>query len=154
DVTYGGGDPTDVDMIVFTNVSPATATFSASDFDDVKIKNSVEIDGSLGINHIVVSGGSLDASGWTFNNWNTAFHSITINGSDGADIIVGSSQNDTIVGGLGADTLSGGLGADTLTGGDGNDTFVCKTGEFGSGETIDGGDGTGDTLLFEGDASF
>ena len=69
DVTYGPGDPTDVDTIVFTNLFPATASFAASDFDNFHINNSLQIDGSVGINKIVVSGGSLDASGWNFNDW-------------------------------------------------------------------------------------
>src|SRR3954453_10742962 len=134
-VTYGGA-PTGVDTIDFTNAihTVATATFAASDFDNVKVLDNVAIEGTAGTNNIVVSGGSLDASGWQFTGWNALADNITINGTNGAEIITGSSQNDTI---------NGGFGVDTLIGGDGDDTF----GAVFENDTIDGGSGTADTLL-------
>ncbi|MCB1503147.1 MAG: calcium-binding protein [Bauldia sp.] len=87
---------------------------------------------------LTVNGNAVNLTAVTFTDWNVAIHSIAINGTSGADTLIGSSQNDTIKGGLGADTTSGG---------DGDDTFVYDAStDFVAGETIDGGAGTGDTL--------
>jgi Ca2+-binding RTX toxin-like protein len=90
----------------------------------------------------VVNGGSLDASGWSFLQWSVA-DTITVNGSDGADVIVGSTAVDTIDGGAGDDTITGGgLLADKLNGGLGNDTYEVATGNA----TIVDIGGTSDTI--------
>ncbi len=57
--------------------------------------------------------------------------------------ITGSTSANTITGGSGADTIVGGGGADSLNGGSGDDRIT----ETGSETTIDGGAGTGDTLV-------
>ncbi len=48
----------------------------------------------------------------------------SVNGGNGADLLLGLAGNDTINGNLGADVLVGGAGNDTLNGGAGNDTAV------------------------------
>ena len=64
--------------------------------------------------------------------------SLTINGGDGDDMILGSGGNDTVLGGRGADTAF--LGA-------GNDTFVWNPGD--GSDIVEGQTGF-DTLLFNG----
>ena len=51
----------------------------------------------------------------------------TIVGGSGDDILKGLAGNDRLYGGDGADTLKGGSGADLLTGGAGPDSFVFET---------------------------
>ena len=62
----------------------------------------------------------------------------TINGTNGADVILGSSQGDTINGFWGMDAICGGGGPDTIDAGDGNDDI------YGDGptDTLRGGPGT------------
>ena len=148
---FSGVALANIDTIDFTTFfGPATATFANTQFNGAAILNNVLIDGSTNANNIVVNGGSLNASQWTFNGW-TALDSITINGGAGADIIVGSLQGDTINGNVGADTITGGLGADALNGGDNDDVFVYNfVTELAAGESVNGGNGTGDTLRVNG----
>ena len=57
----------------------------------------------------------------------TAFHSyfsVTINGMDGDDNIIGSEVSDVLMGGSGSDTINGNGGSDTFIGGEGNDTLI------------------------------
>jgi len=51
-------------------------------------------------------------------------HSVTLTGSDRADIMLGEGGNDTLNGGAGNDVLVGGKGVDTLNGGANNDTLI------------------------------
>ncbi|WP_230973270.1 beta strand repeat-containing protein [Sulfurimonas hydrogeniphila] len=82
----------------------------------VTITNSVIIDGTA-------DGAStadfIDVSGITFTSG-----SVTINGNDGNDSIIGGSEADIIDGGTGNDIIRGGAGVDTITGGADNDTLV------------------------------
>ncbi|WP_418640962.1 DUF4214 domain-containing protein [Sulfurimonas sp. ST-27] len=82
----------------------------------VTITNSVTIDGTA-------DGAStadfIDVSGITFTSG-----SVTINGNDGNDSIIGGSEADIIDGGTGNDIIRGGAGVDTITGGTDNDTLV------------------------------
>ena len=135
-----------IDLIDFTNTfsnPSATATFSASQVDGVPILLDVAIDGNALSNRIVVNGGSVDASQWTFTNWSQTLDSITLTGGSAADTLTGSSVADTINGREGADIIEGRGGRDTLNGEGGNDIFVYSTaGHLVSGEVIDGGAGT------------
>lgn len=87
---------------------------------------------------------------------------FSINGTAGADTLVGSDRNNTINGLLGNDTISGLLGDDTITGGGGQDTSVIRRGDGTDTITDFGGVGTGvkpstttiaevDRLKFEGE---
>ena len=112
-----------IDVIDFTNpiVTSATATFANTQFNGSSILNTVLFDGSVGTNSVVVNGGSVNASSWTFS---STIESITLNGGAGVDTIQGSTisetinglgGNDLIIGSLGSDTLNGGLDIDTLS---------------------------------------
>ena len=160
-----------IDVIEFTNLAgTATATFAASQFDNVAILGTVLWRGSTAANGISVTGNSIDASLWQFDQWgDTDF--ITLIGKTSADTIAGSSQNDIIFGLRGKDRLSGGSGADTLAGGDGrdiitggadidtlfggdgNDQFVYSAaaddGNGGFTESIDGGNGGADKIVLD-----
>ncbi len=74
--------------------------------------------------------------------------SMTITGSNGADLLLGFDGADVISGGLGDDTITGGAGADNLTGGAGADTFnfVDSNGI----DTITDFTTTADNLSFDG----
>ncbi len=150
---YSGQLLLNVTQVDFSNLlsrSMATATFNALQFDDVKIKDALAIDGSTGRNAISVNSGGVDASGWTFTNWSTN-DLVTLNGSANGDFFVGSSQNDTINGLQGADELIGGLGRDKLFGGEGDDTIrYVSDAELVANEIVDGGGGANDWLVVEG----
>ncbi|MYM56842.1 S8 family serine peptidase [Thalassovita mangrovi] len=78
-----------------------------------------------------------------------------LSGMRGNDAITGGSGNETLLGGSGGDTLEGGAGLDEVRGGADNDTLrVSDQGHVVSGETYDGGDGTGDILQINGGGSF
>ncbi len=128
-----------IDIIDFTNLiaTTATATFASTQFNNVAILNLALIDGSAGVNNIVINGGSVNVSQWTFANWTTGTDTIRLNGSSANDIISGSNRDDII---------DGGQGADTLIGGGGDDIFDYSALELLAGESIQGGAGAGDTL--------
>ena len=100
---------------------------------------------------------SLDASGWTFTNWNTgAVDQVILTGDADNETIIGSVQNDLINGGAGDDSLEGGLGDDTILGGAGDDFVHGGTGDdilkgnFGNDE-LWGGSGADHLLGGDGD---
>ena len=118
---------------------------------------------------------TIDASAFTFQNWDTAtgdsdlisFHGDSANntligssqrdsisGSGGNDNLSGNNGNDTLLGGSGDDTMRGGAGVDSMVGGTGFDTFLYVDGESAStGEVADGG-GDSDRILVEGAGIF
>ena len=49
---------------------------------------------------------------------------LTLDGGDGADILLGSAGNDTLLGGNGDDILIGGGGVDVLDGGPGDNVLI------------------------------
>lgn len=65
-------------------------------------------------------------------------------GDAGHDTLQGGGGNDSLFGGDGNDLLIGGAGADSISGGFGNDTIVIGTGTDGFGDTVAGGENTGD----------
>ena len=157
-----------ITRIKFINFAAATATFDASQFDNLAVLDDVLLVGSVGENLVEVNGGSVDASGWRFSGWEQDYDSITLNGSSLADTITGSRRADTITGrnggdvlsgmngddvikgGRGSDIISGGRGADMLLGGKQADTFhYADQTEIAAGESIDGGDGT-DAIALDG----
>jgi len=62
---------------------------------------------------------------------------LLIEGTDGADRLLGGSGNDTMLGGGGNDNLFGRAGADRIMGGDGNDTLTGGSGN----DSMEGGAG-------------
>ncbi len=143
----------DVDEILFTNLlGPATASFPAARFNNVTILDGVLITGNAEINAIEVTGGSIDASLWQFEDW-VFGDTITLTGTGLADTMTGSSVNDVISGASGRDIIIGGADPDILSGGGGNDRFLylnsADSGFFF--EEIDGGNGTADRIVLEDD---
>lgn len=109
-----------IDTIDFTNApgSTAIATFSGAQLGSPRISPQVLIDGSEGVNTIVVNGTGtpVNLSGWRFVNWDT-LDSILIRGGSLSETLTGSSQNDIILGLGGSDTIDGGAGDDIIEGG-------------------------------------
>ena len=144
-----------IDTISFTNVAdPATATFAASQFDGVAILGNAHFDGSSAANEIAINleGGVFDASQWTFGNWTSGQDGVRFLGSQ---LLGGSSSlyNDTLTGSSQNDIFDTGPGADHLYGGLGNDTFIIGSifaEPVSHNGTIDGGGGSGDTLIADG----
>lgn len=71
---------------------------------------------------------------------------LDVTGGAGADDIMGGQGDDILRGGANNDNLTSGTGVDDLQGGDGNDSFHMD-GNLTSADTIDGGNGTADTLF-------
>ncbi len=73
---------------------------------------------------------------------------ITVNGGDGVDTIVGNGLNNRLFGGRGNDVLTGAGGNDFLTGGLGDDRYVFDTDVASGSDTINESEGGKDTLDF------
>lgn len=73
----------------------------------------VELTGGVGDNR-------LNASAFTFG-------SVTLNGGDGNDVLLGGGKADSLIGGTGRDLLVGGVGIDNLTGRTGDDILIGGT---------------------------
>ena len=142
-----------IDIIDFTNVflTSATATFVNTQFNNAAILNTVHIDGSLGTNRIIINGGDVNASLWTFATW-SGTDTITINGNASAqNILHGSTAGDTVNGGGFEDDIFGEGGADLLFGGASDDAFRFTNGaQVVSGLQIDGGTQTDKIALNSG----
>lgn len=137
----------DVKQINFTNpvASTASAVFLTKQFGPGfgPIRADVEIDGSDGINRIVVTGNSISAARWTFGDWGSE-DEVIINGTMSFDEAEGSIQSDRmsgfggsdfLFGMAGADWISGGGGGDRISGGEGSDILLGGSGS----DRLDGG---------------
>ena len=95
---------------------------------------------TVDITSIMVTGGDgsnlIDLTGVTTADFDAAL-TITVNGGDGSDTILGSEFADSLVGGNGGDSITGALADDTLEGSNGNDTLSGGVGD----DSILGGDG-------------
>lgn len=86
------------------------------------------------------SNNTLDASALLV----VGFTTVTLDGADGDDSLIGSAGNDILFDGTsGNDTMRGGAGDDFLFGGSGRDLLDGQDGE----DTVRGQGGTGDTLI-------
>jgi Ca2+-binding RTX toxin-like protein len=114
-----------VDVINFTGgAAPVTGTFANTQFNGTQIFFTVLIDGVNGrADNLVVNGGFLDASLWTFVRWTSGVDTITLNGTAASETITGSTQSDFIFAGQANDTLYGGASDDILAGGSGDDSM-------------------------------
>ena len=143
-----------VDTITFSNLAaPATASFAASQFNGTAIARNAVFIGSSAENKVQVNlaSGALDASQWTFSNWTdgqdgVTFKSADFNGLDLDDTVIGTSRDDYFNTGFGFDNLFGGLGNDTFF----VEDYVTNL-HYGS---INGGAGSGDTLIASGRVNF
>ncbi|MDP3090492.1 MAG: calcium-binding protein [Nitrospira sp.] len=93
---------------------------------------------SAGVNGSLVVETLAFADGRTANLASLLGPSITITGTEDADVLVGTigndgidalGGNDTVIAGAGNDTITGGTGNDTLIGGAGDDTYVFNAGD-------------------------
>src|SRR6056297_138615 len=128
-----------IENVIFTPPSPPPATTNGvvdgTPGDDVMPigfvdVNTDEIDGSDGINDVILAGAGNDFV-------DAGLGADFVLGGSGNDVLMGGSGNDTLDGGPGADVLFGGGGADTLLGGDGNDALTGGA----AGDLLIGGDG-------------
>jgi S-layer protein len=131
------------------NISAADANATPG----AAVRHTVSLAGSTNLTSIVVSGNNgmtvtgvatvtnFDASGVVANDAsdsavrlgvsytsanNTATATVTINGGDGNDTLVGGNALNIINGGAGDDSITGGTLADTIDGGAGSDTYVAN----------------------------
>jgi Ca2+-binding RTX toxin-like protein len=140
-------------IVVGTDVANTAVTVSihslASSGVAKEINDSFPL--SLGINKIVINGGSR-ADTITIDQTLRPFAIATkIDGGNGNDTINAGDENDTIDGGNGNDIISAGNGDNIVRGGNGNDSLTAGTGNDringGNGnDSISAGDGN-DTLL-------
>jgi Ca2+-binding RTX toxin-like protein len=80
-------------------------------------------------------------------NGDLGLQSITFNGGNGDDRLIGGSNAETFIGGSGDDFVDGNIGADSAQLGSGNDTFQWDPGD--GSDTVEGQSGT-DTMQFNG----
>ncbi len=108
----------------------------------VNVANAEAANDTLAVNAL---GGndSIDASTLAA----SAFTQFAANGGDRNDTIEGSQGADVVIGGAGNDSVDGNQGSDTVQLGDGNDTFVWDPGD--GSDIVEGQDGT-DTMTFNG----
>ncbi|MFB9985771.1 cadherin-like domain-containing protein, partial [Mesorhizobium kowhaii] len=129
---------TGVERLAFDTTSSATVWLSSDDVGAGQINTFV---GSAFFDQIsvrVTSGGTADLSTAVFQNW----------GPNDSLELIGSNANDVLIGSVADDVIFGSLGADTMQGGAGNDKFSFNAGDVASGESIDGGSGTDQLLIF------
>lgn len=105
-------------------------TFETTDFS-VGTAAEIVVNGGIGADSITVTGVDLQFRG-----------SVSINGGDGNDTLIGSSYGETFNGGGGNDAIKAGAGHDTLIGGAGNDTL-----DGGASDDVLTGDDGDDKLL-------
>lgn len=100
----------------------------------------------------ITSQGAADA-GLVMTVGSTSVTGQTITGSGTQDTLYGGGGNDVVNGGAGNDTIYAGSGVDNVNGGAGNDTIVFATAaDFGTTDTVDGGEGTDKLRLTNSDA--
>ena len=116
---------------------------------------------TVDITSIIVNGGDgsnrIDLTGVTTADFGVAL-TITVNGGDGGDTILGSEFADSLIGGNGADSITGAPADDTLDGSNGNDTLAGGVGNDsllgGDGADSINGDGGNDTIIAGNGADF
>jgi Ca2+-binding RTX toxin-like protein len=142
DHDFSGDALSNITDIVFNTATSSTATFAASQFDDVQIVHAVNVVGDSNFDSIRVfltPVNSFSAAQWTFTA-GTALISLDIEGTSAADTITGSEA-------AGGNLIVGGAGADTLTGGSGPDLFrYLSSAEIEAGESLAGGTNAGDAI--------
>jgi Ca2+-binding RTX toxin-like protein len=107
-----------IDRFLFTDpIAAATGIFRNAQFDDIALTKAMRFFGSDAFNAVHVTGGSIDASLWTFQD---SIEEIVLEGSTSADVIRAASIGSTIDGLAGNDVVIGGAGRDVLSGGRGS----------------------------------
>jgi Ca2+-binding RTX toxin-like protein len=130
---------TSVEVLDFDATSgTTTATFggSSTQFGASAINR---IDGSAGVDSLIVIGANVDLSALTFVNYSGG-DTVSITGTAGNDVLTGTYWFDTISGGEGDDTLYGLVSTDRLLGGNDDDELRVQGGAFPNLSLLDGGD--------------
>jgi Ca2+-binding RTX toxin-like protein len=104
DVTLVVGDSSGVSVLGLAARINVTGAEAAND--------RIVVRGSAGDDVIDASGVAVGAVG------------LTLDGGDGADVLIGSDGDDVLIGGAGDDVIIGGLGNDVIDGGDGDDIEI------------------------------
>ena len=159
DIINGGAGTDNIDGGLGNDIIRVTGTEAQTDTmaggggtDMLQIFGSVDLtlNGTSTITSIeTLDGGGQSIVGTTGANtidlsiFSTVTNLVGVRGLDG---------NDTLIGSNFADRLDGGAGTDTVRGGGGDDTIVVRGSEA-IGDTIDGGAGTGDRILVDGNGS-
>ena len=123
DMNGGGGDDTyEVDNA--DDVTGETSNSAAAGFDTVFARADHTL--GFGLENLTMEGvASISADGNDNDNVMVGNNGTnTLSGLDGDDTLVGGFGNDTLLGGLGDDTLRGERGADTLQGGAETDILI------------------------------
>ena len=157
-ITAATNNMTAATLTLVTNVETITVTALGTETAGITIA-----DGTFVTTATAVVNGTFDASSSTgtgaitFNGAAEDDSTMTITGGNGGDILTGGVKADIISGGAGADTITGGSGIDTLIGGSGNDIFnMDDVSDFiglVTAETVAGGAGVLDTILFDENAT-
>ncbi|MBN9889837.1 S8 family serine peptidase [Salipiger abyssi] len=148
-----------IEEILFGSADSRTAIFEASVASAGLSANALLIDayGIAGVADVVrfMASGDATLAGLSFADWRTADDGVELIGGAAAQTLIGSSVNDMIEAGGGDDTVTGGAGRDDVYGGAEDDLLrVTDAAHVVSGETYDGGDGTGDVLQINGGGTF
>jgi Ca2+-binding RTX toxin-like protein len=121
----GGGDAQPDNVIVFgTNGDDVSIVSGTSDVGVLGLAALVNITGSEGANdrltlNMLDGDDVVDASSLA-----AGVIQLTVDGGQGADVLIGSDGNDVLLGGEGDDVLIGGPGLDVLDGGPGDDIEI------------------------------
>ncbi|HRX35474.1 MAG TPA: calcium-binding protein [Aestuariivirga sp.] len=153
---YSSSALLDITRIKFT-AGDVVATFDASQFDDTAIHDNLIVRGYSGVGSggLLINGGGVDASGWTFNLWDRAVDTLTFYGTALADNYNGSVMKDVMFGGQGSDTFNtSDGGGDEFHGEGGKDYFRYKSVAGPIIDHIDGGGSGGDRLSVGGGGTF
>ncbi|QEG21033.1 S8 family serine peptidase [Mariniblastus fucicola] len=125
-----------------TFASLSEVTFLGSQFDDVFINRSVNLDSTVRGNNgddriLVVSGTNNLGGGNGADRIEGGLGNDFIHGGAGHDVLFGNGGDDYVVGKSGNDWIFGGIGNDTLLGGEGNDPIYGGSGD----DRLDGNQG-------------
>jgi Ca2+-binding RTX toxin-like protein len=127
------------DSLVLTPAPPntlfVTLNGATTDSFDTSTFSALEVQAGGGDDEVRMLNGDL------------GLQSITFNGGNGDDRLIGGSNAETFIGGSGDDFVDGNIGADTAQLGSGNDTFQWDAGD--GSDTVEGQGGT-DTMQFNG----
>jgi len=141
-------------LTLVSNVEKITVTALGTETAGVTIVDGIFVTTATAtVNGVFDASSSTGTGAITFDGSAEDDSTMTITGGNGADILTGGVKADIISGGSGVDTITGGSGIDTLIGGAGNDIFnMDDVSDFiglVTAETIDGGAGVLDTILFD-----
>ena len=157
-ITAATNNLTAATLTLVTNVEKITVTALGTETAGITIADGTFVTTATAVvNGVFDASSSTGTGAITFNGAAEDDSTMTITGGNGNDILTGGVKADIISGGSGADTITGGSGIDTLIGGAGNDIFnMDDVSDFiglVTAETVAGGAGVLDTILFDEDAT-